>query len=466
MSNIVKKIEENIKEYNLIKEGQNVLIGLSGGPDSVMLFYGLIELNKKLNFNFYAAHINHLYRGEDADKDEEFVRQLCGKFNIKLYVKRQNASILAKEKKITEEEAGREIRYGFFNKILKEIGNGIISTAHNKNDQAETLLQRIIRGTGVEGLMGMNYKDKDIIRPLLNVNKKEIINYLKINNLDYCIDKTNMQAIYGRNKIRLELIPYIEKKFNKNFQDTLFRMSENMKDDYKIINQEAEKKILQCLISKDKAKITLDIDSLKKYPKGIRNRILRNSIEDIKGNKVDVERKHIDYLDGFMLKKETGKSIDLGDKVVGEISYGKLIIRNKDKIKDYVYNLEKGFVFIEEINKKIIINHDGNNKISKNNNSISIDSDKVKGQLKVRNRKNGDKFQPLGMKGNKKVKDYFIDKKIPVRLRDKIPLICDDENIIWIVGYRMNHNYRITDKTQNIIKIKIMEVEDGFRESY
>jgi len=466
MSNIVKKIEENIKEYNLIKEGQNVLIGLSGGPDSVMLFYGLIELNKKLNFNFYAAHINHLYRGEDADKDEEFVRQLCGKFNIKLYVKRQNASILAKEKKITEEEAGREIRYGFFNKILKELGNGIISTAHNKNDQAETLLQRIIRGTGVEGLMGMNYKDKDIIRPLLNVNKKEIINYLKINNLDYCIDKTNMQAIYGRNKIRLELIPYIEKKFNKNFQDTLFRMSENMKDDYKIINQESEKKFLQCLISKDKAKITLDIDSLKNYPKGIRNRILRNSIEDIKGNKVDVERKHIDYLDGFMLKKETGKSIDLGDKVVGEISYGKLIIRNKDKIKDYVYNLEKGFVFIEEINKKIIINHDGNNKISKNNNSISIDSDKVKGQLKVRNRKNGDKFQPLGMKGNKKVKDYFIDKKIPVRLRDKIPLICDDENIIWIVGYRMNHNYRITDKTQNIIKIKIMEVEDGFRESY
>src|SRR6056297_2336439 len=432
MSNVVKKIEENIKEYNLIKEGQNVLIGLSGGPDSVMLFHGLIKLNKKLDFNFYAAHINHLYRGKDADEDEEFVRQLCREFNINLYVKRQNAAILSREKKITEEEAGREIRYGFFNKILKEIGNGIISTAHNKNDQAETLLQRIIRGTGVEGLMGMNYKDKDIIRPLLNVNKKEIINYLKINNLDYCIDKTNMQAIYGRNKIRLELIPYIEKKFNKNFQDTLFRMSENMKDDYKIINQEAEKKILQCLISKDKAKITLDIDSLKKYPKGIRNRILRNSIEDIKGNKVDVERKHIDYLDGFMLKKETGKSIDLGDKVVGEISYG-----------------------------KIIINHDGNNKISKNNNSISIDSDKVKGQLKVRNRKNGDKFQPLGMKGNKKVKDYFIDKKIPVRLRDKIPLICDDENIIWIVGYRMNHNYRITDKTQNIIKIKIMEVEDG-----
>jgi len=243
-------------------------------------------------------------------------------------------------------------------------------------------------------------------------------------------------------------------------------MSENMKDDYKIINQKVEREFLQCLISKDKVKIILSIDSLKKCPKGIRNRILRNSIEYIKGNKVDVERKHIDYLDGFMLKKETGKCIDLGDKVVGEISYGKLIIRNKDKIKDYVYNLEKGLNFIGEINKIIRISQDGNNKISKNNNSILIDSDKVKGQLKVRNRKNGDKFQPLGMKGSKKVKDYFIDQKIPVRLRDKIPLICDDENIIWIVGHRMNHKYRITDKTENTNKIEIMEVEDGFRESY
>ncbi len=458
MSNTIRKIETNIKKFNLIKEDQNILIGLSGGPDSVMLFHGLKKIKEKKNFNLYAAHINHLYRGNDAYEDEEFVRKLCGDFNIKLYVKRQNASILAKKNKITEEEAGREIRYGFFNEILKKIGGGIIATAHNKNDQVETLLQRMIRGTGIEGLTGMDYKQENIIRPLLNIDKEEIINYLKTNNIDYCIDKTNAEPIYGRNKIRLELIPYIEKRFNKNFQDTLFRMSQNMKDDYEIINKQVEKDFSECLILKEKENIILDVDTLKNYPKGIRSRILRNSIEYIKGNKVDVERKHIDYLDGFMLKKETGKSIDLGDNLVGEISYDKLIIKNKDKIKNYMYNLKKGINIIQEINKSIKISQNGNNIINENKNSILIDSDKIKGHLKVRNRKNGDKFQPLGMKGSKKIKDYFIDEKIPAKLRDEIPLICDDENIIWIVGYRMNHNYRITEKTLNTTKIEIVEV--------
>jgi tRNA(Ile)-lysidine synthase len=150
--------------------------------------------------------------------------------------------------------------------------------------------------------------------------------------------------------------------------------------------------------------------------------------------------------------------VDLGDNIIGEVSYEKLIIRNKDKIKNYMYNLEVGINYIEEINKGIKISKHGNNKINNNTNSILVDSEKVQGQLKVRNRKSGDKFQPLGMKGNKKVKDYFIDEKIPVRLRDEIPLICDDENIIWIAGYRMNHKYRITEKTSKTIKIEIVEV--------
>jgi len=295
MSNIIEKIDNNIKEYSLIKERQNILLGISGGPDSVMLFHVLINIREKKKFNFYAAHINHLYRGEDAYKDEEFVRKLCSDFNIKLYVKRQNASKLAKESKITEEEAGRKIRYDFFNKILNEIKGGLVATAHNKNDQAETLLQRIIRGTGIEGLSGMDYKQDNIIRPLLNIEKKEIINYLKKNNLDYCIDKTNEEPIYGRNKVRLELIPYIENRFNENFQDTLFRMSQNMKDDYEIINGKVESDFSNCLINKEKERIILDRYILKDYPKGIRSRILRNSIENITGEKVEVERKHIDY---------------------------------------------------------------------------------------------------------------------------------------------------------------------------
>ncbi len=458
MDKFFNKIYKNIEEYNLINVSDNILIGLSGGPDSVFLFHGLRLLKDKMEFNLYAAHINHLYRGEDADRDEEFVRKLCEKYDVKLFVKRQNASILAKKEKITEEEAGRIIRYGFFNKILEEIGEGLIATAHNKDDQGETLIQRIIRGTGIEGLTGMDYKQDNVIRPILNIEKKDIVGTLDSLKLEYCIDKTNEEPIYGRNKIRLELIPYIEEKFNKNLKDTLFRMSENMKDDYKIIEEAVGRQFKKALILKNDEKIELDIENLLTNSKGLRNRILRNSIEIVKGNKVDVERKHIDYLDDFITKNETGKTIDLGDKIIGEVSYGKIIIRNKKKFKNYEYNLNKGINYIEELNIKIVVEDDIEGIITTTNNNILIDKDKIKGNLKVRNRKSGDKFQPLGMKGRKKVKDYFIDEKIPKEKRKKIPIISDDDNIIWIGGYRMNNKYRITEETKNKTRIEIVEV--------
>jgi len=458
MDKFFNKIYKNIEEYNLINVSDNILIGLSGGPDSVFLFHGLRLLKDKMEFNLYAAHINHLYRGEDADRDEEFVRKLCEKYDVKLFVKRQNASILAKKEKITEEEAGRIIRYGFFNKILEEIGEGLIATAHNKDDQGETLIQRIIRGTGIEGLTGMDYKQDNVIRPILNIEKKDIVGTLDSLKLEYCIDKTNEEPIYGRNKIRLELIPYIEEKFNKNLKDTLFRMSENMKDDYKIIEEAVGRQFKKALILKNDEKIELDIENLLTNSKGLRSRILRNSIEIVKGNKVDVERKHIDYLDDFITKNETGKTIDLGDKIIGEVSYGKIIIRNKKKFKNYEYNLNKGINYIEELNIKIVVEDGIEGIITTTNNNILIDKDKIKGNLKVRNRKSGDKFQPLGMKGRKKVKDYFIDEKIPKEKRKKIPIISDDDNIIWIGGYRMNNKYRITEETKNKTRIEIVEV--------
>ncbi len=458
MEKSFNKLFNNIKKYSLIKEEDNILIGLSGGPDSVFLFHGLVMLREKIKFNLYAAHINHLYRGEDADSDEEFVREICERYSIQLFVKRKNSSILAKQDRITEEEAGRKIRYGFFNQILKDINGGYIATAHNKDDQGETLVQRVIRGTGIEGLTGMDYKLDNIIRPILNIEKKEIIKVLEKHKLNYCIDKTNDQPIYGRNKIRLELIPYIEEKFNKNLKDTLFRMSENMKDDYIIINEAVEKQFKEVLLIQQEDRIELDIEKLMNNSKGLRSRILRNSIEFVKGNKVDVERRHINYLDDFISKNETGKRIDLGDNILGEVSYGRIIIRNKGRFKNYEYNLTNGINYIEDLNINIKVKNSDAESITDSKTSILIDRNKIKGKLKVRNRREGDIFQPFRMKGSKKLKDYFIDEKIPKEKRERIPIICDNENIIWVGGYRMNHKYRITRSTERKTKIEIMEV--------
>ncbi|HLR36336.1 MAG TPA: tRNA lysidine(34) synthetase TilS, partial [Tissierellales bacterium] len=208
------KVLETIRNYNLIDEGDQVVIGVSGGPDSMALLYILLDIKKVIPFNIYVAHVNHGVRGEAANKDEEFVRNICKDLNFPFYSIKVNMYEYAKDHNMTGEEAGRKLRYDFFKKVLKKHGRGKIAVAHNKNDQAETLIMRFMRGTGIDGLKGIPYKRGNIIRPLLEINRDEIEAYIGENKIDTRLDKTNLEPIYNRNKIRLELMPYIEENFN------------------------------------------------------------------------------------------------------------------------------------------------------------------------------------------------------------------------------------------------------------
>lgn len=451
-------IKHNILEKNLIAPGDNVLIALSGGPDSVFLFHNLRKLRNSLSFNLYASHINHMYRGKDAMHDEEFVRELCEKYGIKLFVKRKNATEYAKELKVTEEEAGRILRYDFFKENLNEFGGGKIALAHNLNDQAETVLQRIIRGTGIDGLSAMTFKKDNLIRPMLNVSRAEIMNYLHDNKHGYCIDITNSQDIYGRNKIRLNLIPYLEQNFNPNIQNSLYRMSEAMERDKKIIEKYIELKFGSVLKEKTDNKIVMDMKLLASLDIEERGRIIRRGIKELKGNTVNIEMKHIDCAINLIKAGKTGKKINLTEGFTIETSYDNLIInKTVEKVPDFEYNIvlnEKNF--IKEINKSLFLTlKDISEADIKNKNIITIDYDAIKGSIIARNRRTGDIMTPCGMSGNKKIKDIFIDLKIPTEERDKKLLIADDENILWLEGYRINDKYRISDATKRILTISI-----------
>lgn len=455
MLNTVKK---NIIENNLIEEGDNVLLGFSGGPDSVFLFHCLIEIKEELSFNLYASHINHMYRGDDAMHDEDFVRDICQKYGIRLFVKRKHAGELARELKKTEEEAGRILRYGFFKENLDEVGGGKIAVAHNLNDQAETVLQRIIRGTGIDGLSAMSFKKDNIIRPMLNVSKSDVLSYLNENNYEYCIDKTNLQDIYGRNKIRLNLIPYLEENFNPNIQNTLFRMSQTMERDKKIIEKYIEEKFNSAKLQGNTNKIIFDLNILKKMDDSELGRVIRRAVEELQGNTINLEMKHIDYAIDFIRNGTTGKKINLSQGFIIEISYNNFILNKVvENIDKFQYNIIlNSTMCIPQVNKKItsriIKSSDYNNEDKE---SISLDYDLIKGNVVVRNRRPGDSMIPCGMTGSKKIKDIFIDLKIPAQERDKKLIIADDDNILYVEGFRIHNNYKVSPYTNNVLNIKI-----------
>jgi len=451
---MINTVRNNIIDNNLIRENDNIVVGVSGGADSMALLYVLMEIKKDMNFNIFVAHVNHGVRGEDALSDQLFVERKAREMNIPYYFKNVDMEGYAKKKRITAEEAGRELRYGFFRDILKQQGGGKIAVAHNKNDQAETLLLRIMRGTGIDGLKGMDFIVGDVIRPILNIAREDIENYINENKIETVLDKTNLMTIYSRNKVRLELIPYIKDNFNPNIVNTLWRLSRISDVDSRYLNDLAEEKYNLIVKSETKHSIILDGTIFNVEDRSIKIRIIRLIIYNLVGSLQGISEQNVQSIVELFERMETGKQLNLPGGIIGRVSYNDLIIHNSriEKLKDFNYKLTLGENEFLDLGISIEISvQEYKLPIPNDKNVKCFDRDLIKGKLCIRNRKNGDKFNPFGMKGTKKVKDYFIDEKIPKDLRDEIPLLMDDENIIWILGFATSEAYRITENTKNIL---------------
>ncbi len=450
---------ETILENKLINEYENVVVGVSGGPDSMALLYLLLKIREKFDFNIIVAHVNHGVRGVEASEDESFVKRKTEDLNLPYYSRTVDMIAYGREKGITAEEAGRELRYGFFREILSNLGGGKIAVAHNRNDQAETLLMRIFRGTGIDGLRGMEFKTGDIIRPILNISREDIEKYIEVNSIETVLDKTNLMPIYTRNKIRLELIPYIEKNFNPNIINTLWRLSQTSLMDSKFLDNYSQDKYKLLLKYKDINCIILDADLFKKLDKSIKYRVIRRSIEDIAGNIQGFGEQHIASIVNLFETGETGKETHLPNNIVAKIDYNDLKIYRDilEKTEDFICKLDLGVNDFPILGYRFnleILSKEELKDISKKKEIKIFDFDKIKGNLYLRNRRNGDRFIPFGMLGSKKLKDYFIDEKISRSKRDKIPLIVDEENILWVVGYRTSEIYKVTKETKKILSIE------------
>ncbi len=466
--NLKEKVLSAINEYNLIEENETILVGVSGGPDSMALLYVLMEIRSSLNFNLIIAHVNHGVRGEDARADQLFVEEISKNLNIPYYTKNVNMIEYGKERGISSEEAGRELRYGFFREILEDLGGGKIAVAHNMNDQGETLLMRIMRGTGIDGLKGMGFVNQDIIRPILGIDRKEIEAYIENNNIRTVLDKTNLMPIYSRNKVRLELIPYIEENFNPNIINTLWRMSKISSIDSNFLESYSEKRFNIVMKKQEKECIILDMEMFLSEDICIQQRIIRNSILKINGSLQGISENQISNALNVFSMSDTGKEVHMSNNIVAKKSYGDLIIERHKKKEDnkYLYELKfPGVNNFENIGYDFnleVISIDKNFEMKKNKLTRYFDFDKVQGKMAVRNRLNGDKFVPFGMGGTKKLKDYFIDEKIQKELRDNIPLVVDEGNILWVVGYRTHEKYKVTMDTKKVLVISYNKIDNTY----
>lgn len=294
---MLNKILSTINKYNLIQKGDKIVIGVSGGPDSMCLLDSLYYLKDKLNIEIFVAHINHMIRKE-ADEETEYVKDYCKNKNIKCYVKKVEVEKLAKEQKLGTEEMGRKIRYEFFKEIAKKENANKIATAHNLNDNVETVLLNLLRGTGVSGLKGIEIKrienDIEYIRPIRECERKEIEEYCEKQKLNPKVDKTNLESIYNRNKVRNDLIPYLKREFNPNILEGINRLSDIAREEEEYFDEIIAKQYEELKIGENLNEVILDLNKFNNLNKVIKSRLIIYTINKVNGNVQGIGKIHIE----------------------------------------------------------------------------------------------------------------------------------------------------------------------------
>lgn len=428
---LFERVANRNKKESLVENGDRIVVGFSGGPDSVFLVEMLLKLREKIDFDIVLVHINHLLRGEEAQRDEDFSINYGKSKGLKVFARKINITSLGKEKGLSLEEAGREARYSFYKEVLEKSNSNKIALAHNKDDQIETFMFRLTRGTGLSGLEGIATKRDRYIRPISEIYKSEIVNYLDENNISYCIDSTNLENEFTRNSIRIDLIPFIEKRYNPKFKDKIFSLIEEIRD----INIFIEKEIEQFSYNE-----TINIESILKFPKSIRGKILSKYLYKYG---LEVNRKKISLIESI-LEKGGSQEISLDSQYILKKEYNILKIQKinliKNNIEEVTFTIPNKIKYGDYIIEAEYVERGEQNK------NCFYTNLKLGDTLIVRGRKDGDKIIPTGMKGEKKLKEIFINEKIGKEKRDSIPLIVHNGNIVWIAGVRGNEKYNSTEK--------------------
>ncbi len=440
-----------IKENELLSSGEKILVALSGGPDSVFLLHFLYKFKNKFKIEIGAVHINHKLRGNDSERDELFCKTICDELAIPFYLLRKDIKSYSKKNKISLEVAGRKIRYEFFEKISSKNKYDKIATAHNVDDNAETVLLNLIKGTGVKGIAGIPVKRNNIVRPILSLTKKEILEYLNENQFEYRVDESNLSNDFERNFLRNEVIPLIQKNINPAFSNSALNTSLNLQ---RLNLGLAE--IVSGLKSTVKVKFNRSVSIPVDFIRSENKFIVSYTIKELIDENFSVKLESNDLKKIIMLvKKQSGKSEELSEnlnalKERNEIRIvKKSALKNSNEIKistgSEIKIARKTFSIFEAKRNEV--------KIGKSKNIEYISADVLNSDFIVRTWTEGDKFFPIGMQGSKKISDYLNDIKINSFEKKEQLVLENAGSIVWVIGKRLDDRFKLTPNTKKVLKI-------------
>lgn len=464
---LLTKLKNVITEKGLLKKGEKVLVGVSGGVDSLALLDALHQLSHKEDWQVFAAHLDHKFRGKESAEDAEYVQEFCRKRGIPCRAEARNVPQWIAENQANPQEAARQVRFSFFHEVAAQWAIPKLALAHHANDQAETILMRVLRGTGIEGIAGIPVARQEgrltIIRPFLSFTKRELEKYCEQSGIIPRTDSSNFKRSYHRNFLRLEVIPWLEKEVNPSVQDALNQLGMIAREENDYLEQICREMLERIMKSKQENKIVIKGKLFLTSHLALQRRMIKLIFSYLVKEQGNLGFVHIDSILEWMRLGRNGTRLELpqGIDVRKEYDEVTFMTRKTQEVQAdaYSYIMEvPGRTYIKEIQAWLNANiMTGKQEfIQPESEQMAVfDLAQIQGELSIRSRQPGDRITPIGMEGSKKVKDILIDQKIPRGMRDGVPIIADREGILWLPGIRRSNRALVTDDTKQQLVLQL-----------
>lgn len=483
---MIQKVFDYVEQNNMLMPQDVVAAGVSGGADSVCLLFLLTCLRKRIPFSLIAVHVNHGIRKE-ADSDEAYVKELCEKWQVPFFAVRGDVAALARKQGISEEEAGRNLRYNSFNEILSRVapaelasGKAKIAVAHNQNDRAETMLFNLIRGTGIQGLCSIQPVRNTIIRPLLCLTRAEIEQILYSENIAYCIDCTNAEDTYTRNKIRNKIFPYIIDNISPTVIEKMNHAADLLTEARDYIKDETDNALKRLDARRpDDKRIVINVQALLREAPFLQGQLIIKAIEAVYPGKKDITSAHVQTIKdlcrktgskqinlpyGILIKKEyddlyfilTGEDVGTNSETAAEN------VMSEAGTESIEVNQIPGNYVIYDIAGKClrldfkVLPYKKDEQIPQNKYTKWFDYDKIDKSLFIRKRRSGDYLTINGQLSHKSLKEYLIEEKIPKDKRDNLWILAEENHVLWVIGHRISTKYKISENTNRILQVQLI----------